>query len=361
MPAADPGPDARCQRLRTPLAGRRQRQGAQAGMLEALQAPAGALVVMDRGVATDDSVTWLRESGYRYLVVSRERHRQFDPHSPWPSRRAPGRPSICTRSSPPTPTRCACTASPRSAPRRNAASSSVSPASKPLSPSSTTGCRAPAPTSASHRSGSASGASKPSILASPPTTDHRQRDRREAAAVTWSRQLQDGSMATHPGVYCLRSSETDWDEDTLWRTYAHRPKPSSAPSSPTRAAPHLPPQAGAADGHLFLTVIAYQLVQVIRSRLRAHGEHASCCAAPSKGRRVTATFRRPDGRTLHVRTATHAEPEQRALYDALGVAAWRGPQDHRRRPDAPLWYTLVVPLEHFRQRKSLIPKGRSPW
>ena len=49
-----------------------------AGMLEALQAPAGALVVLDRGVATDDCITWLRDHGYRYLVVSRERHRQFD-------------------------------------------------------------------------------------------------------------------------------------------------------------------------------------------------------------------------------------------------------------------------------------------
>ena len=49
-----------------------------AGMLEALQAPDGALVVMDRGVATDACITWLREHGYRYLVVSRERHRQFD-------------------------------------------------------------------------------------------------------------------------------------------------------------------------------------------------------------------------------------------------------------------------------------------
>ena len=35
--------------------------------------------------------------------------------------------------------------------------------------------------------------------------------------------------------------------------------------------------------------------------------------------RVTATFRRPDGRTLHVRTATQAEPDQRDIYDALGV------------------------------------------
>ena len=48
-------------------------------MLSALGAPAGALVVMDRGIATEDRVTWLRGAGYRYLVVSRERRRAFDP------------------------------------------------------------------------------------------------------------------------------------------------------------------------------------------------------------------------------------------------------------------------------------------
>ena len=31
--------------------------------------------------------------------------------------------------------------------------------------------------------------------------------------------LRSGSMMTHPGVYSLRSSETDWDEAILWRTY----------------------------------------------------------------------------------------------------------------------------------------------
>ena len=49
-----------------------------AGMLEALDAPAGALVVMDRGVATEAAIGWLRDNRYRYLVVSRERQRQFD-------------------------------------------------------------------------------------------------------------------------------------------------------------------------------------------------------------------------------------------------------------------------------------------
>ena len=34
---------------------------------------------MDRGIATEDRVAWLRGAGYRYLVVSRERRREFDP------------------------------------------------------------------------------------------------------------------------------------------------------------------------------------------------------------------------------------------------------------------------------------------
>ena len=34
---------------------------------------------------------------------------------------------------------------------------------------------------------------------------------------------------------------------------------------------------------------------------------------------VTATFRRKDGRTLHVRKATRAEPEQQKIFRALGT------------------------------------------
>ena len=49
-----------------------------AEMLDALNAPRAALVVMDRGIATEDRVQWLREHRYRYLVVSRERTRHFD-------------------------------------------------------------------------------------------------------------------------------------------------------------------------------------------------------------------------------------------------------------------------------------------
>ncbi len=49
-----------------------------AEMLQGLAAPVGALVVVDRGIATEGNVAWLGERGYRYLVVSRERRRWLD-------------------------------------------------------------------------------------------------------------------------------------------------------------------------------------------------------------------------------------------------------------------------------------------
>ena len=71
-------------------------------------------------------------------------------------------------------------------------------------------------------------------------------------------------------------------------------------------------------------MIAYQPVQVIRTRLRQAGENASWTALRrilEGQQRITATFRRADGRTLHMRKATRAEPPQQAIYDTLRIDA----------------------------------------
>ena len=76
------------------------------------------------------------------------------------------------------------------------------------------------------------------------------------------------------------------------------------------------------DGHLFLTVLAYQFVQIIRRKLRSHGitdSWETIRTTLSGQQRITATFRRADDRTLHVRKATISEPGQRVIYQALGV------------------------------------------
>jgi len=47
-------------------------------MLEGLHAPADAIVVMDRGIATEENLAWLAARGMRYLVASRRMKRVFD-------------------------------------------------------------------------------------------------------------------------------------------------------------------------------------------------------------------------------------------------------------------------------------------
>ena len=298
-------------------------------MLEALEAPPGALVVMDRGVATEACVEWLRDHDYRYLVVSRERHRQFD---------AEAAVSLQTRSNQtvhmhkvvstdPDEVRLYCYSEERAEKERGIVERFATRFETALTELHEGLARPRAHKRLDQvwqRIGRLK--TKHSRVASHYQIEVTADETGEkAVAVTWTRRPRDGSMVTHPGVYCLRSSETDWDEDALWRTYTTLTDVEAVFRSlkselGLRPIYHHKPRR--ADGHLFITVIAYQLVQVIRTRLRAHGNAASWTTLRrilDGQQRVTATFRRPDGRTLHVRTATQAEPGQRDIYEALGV------------------------------------------
>ena len=46
-----------------------------------------------------------------------------------------------------------------------------------------------------------------------------------ATAERFTRRAPPGSMMTHPGVDCLRSNQTDWDEATLCTDFAWRNNP----------------------------------------------------------------------------------------------------------------------------------------
>ena len=81
------------------------------------------------------------------------------------------------------------------------------------------------------------------------------------------------------------------------------------------------------EGHLFITVLAYQLVQTIRRKLELAGDPVSWTRLReilSVQQRITATFQQRDGRTLHVRKATVPEPALRRIYNALALNASPG-------------------------------------
>ena len=147
----------------------------------------------------------------------------------------------------------------------------------------------------------------------------------KAIALHWTKQPRAGTRLTHPGVCCLRSNETRWDSERLWRTYimltdleaVFRSLKSELGLRPVYHHKKL-----RVDGHLFITVLAYQFVQIIRKTLQDHGiqgRWSSLREILSVQRRVTASFRRADGATLHVRKTTRPEPALAAIYQALNI------------------------------------------
>ena len=75
-----------------------------------------------------------------------------------------------------------------------------------------------------------------------------------------------------PGVYCLRTNLADWNEETLWRTYTMLTDLESvfrSLKSELGLRPIYHRKEERVNGHIFITLIAYHLVQTLRYQLKA--------------------------------------------------------------------------------------------
>lgn len=298
-------------------------------MLKGLDAPKGALVIMDAGIASEANLVWLKDRGYRYLAVSRERTRQFDPDQATKVLTASQETVQLQRSlsKDGTEVRIYC-----HSPGRQTKETAINARfvqqfeagltkladglSKPRTQKTIAAIQ--------QRIGRLKEKSRGigqhyEITVTPDETGL------NATAITWQQAPVEGSKLTHPGVYCLRSNETAWDDATLWRTYTMLTDLEAVfrgLKSDLGLRPVFHHTEDRTEGHLFITVLAYQMVQAIRRKLAAKGYHLSWSglrAILAVQQRVTATFRQRDGRTLHVRKATVAEPDLRQIYDALQI------------------------------------------
>ena len=192
--------------------------GTLAGMPDAPDAPRGALVVTDRGIAVGERVRWLHEQGYRHLVVGRERARHFDAENPVCVRTAANRNvhphKVVSDDS--REARPYCLPEERAAKGRGIVERFA-------------GCFGQAPTEPSE--GLAGPRARKRIeqvreRIRRPEARSRELARhydidptgRHAAAVRFPRRPLRGSMTAHPGAYRLRTNRTDRDRAALWRT-----------------------------------------------------------------------------------------------------------------------------------------------
>lgn len=302
-------------------------------MLKDLDAPAGAMVIMDRGIATKDNICFLVENGYRYVVVSRERHRCFDEDESKEIVTASNQTIRLKRvvNDEGTEVRLYCHSLKRQEKEdaiikqfANRFEQGLAKLSASLSKGHTMKKRDRILQKIGRLIEKTGGIGRHyQINLIPETGD-------TLSSITWEQRPIDGSMLTHPGVYCLRSNELSWDEERLWRTYSMLTDLEAvfrSLKSELGLRPVYHHNEKRADGHLFITVLAYQAVQILRSKLAQHNVTFSWCTLRdifSLQQRVTATFSQRDGRTLNVRKATVAEPNLKKLYDLLGISATPG-------------------------------------
>jgi len=151
-------------------------------------------------------------------------------------------------------------------------------------------------------------------------------DNKIAAKVEWNFVKQQQAEQRFSGGYFLRTNRTDLAEREIWDLYIMLTNLEDAFRSlktelKLRPIHHQKEQRS--DAHLFITVLAYHLLNTVQTQLKQHDIHMqwwNIRELLSSHVRVTTSMTTQDGRRIHIRKSTEAEPFHRMIYDALQLS-----------------------------------------
>jgi len=152
----------------------------------------------------------------------------------------------------------------------------------------------------------------------------------KATQITWEHMPKIETTDTFPGVYCLRTSHNNWDEDKLWHTYTMLTELEGVFRSlktELGLRPVYHQKTDRVTGHLFITVLAYHLVHTIRLQLKTNEQNSSWgnIRKQLEGQnRVTISMKQKNGNIVHIRKSTQPEIRQQKIYTTLGLSSYPG-------------------------------------
>jgi len=291
-------------------------------------------VVMDAGIATEDNIVWLQEHEYPYLVVSRKKHRQFDESQSVVVKKDDDCTvrvqKVCDEQTGETLLYCHSTR--REQKDRAIGDRFVRRFEEDLQKLA----------NGLHKKRCLKKYDKVMVKIGRLRQKYSRVSRQyvisvehdepsgNATKITWQRQPVPETTDTWPGVYCLRTSQSGWDESTLWNTYTMLTDLEAvfrSLKSELGLRPIHHQITKRVSGHLFITVLAYHLVHAIRVRLKQAGIHSSWSGLRkilSTQSRVTVSMQCRNGTTVHVRKSTRPEANQQEIYSALGIKSYPG-------------------------------------
>jgi len=247
-------------------------------MLEGLGALPGATVVMDAGIATEANLNWLKQNKHPYVVVSRRQDREFDPEKSVEVKTASGAPIQIQRveDEPNKEALLYCYSAAR-AEKDKAIDTTKSEKYEAALQKLAAGLTKKGGTKNSEKIFERIGRAKGRYprAAQHYTIDVIQDNTKEnVISMSWTRSPKAGSSACLPGVYCLRTTHMDFNEDKLWNIYTMLTNLESVFRSlktDLGLRPVYHQIERRVDGHLFISVLAYYVVHTLRMKLKAKG------------------------------------------------------------------------------------------
>ena len=292
----------------------------------ALQRP--PTIVMDAGIATEDNLRWLQEQGYPYIVVSRKRHRQFDADQAVLVKAANGdavRAQRIERED--GEIELYCHSEGREA-KDSAINQRFSSRFEQELDHLADGLNQPHRLKSAKKVCEKIGRLRQKYARAAKhyeiTTEHDEAGK-NAIALHYRRIAGEQEHDTHPGVYCLRSSHRDWDEARLWQTYTMLTELEAvfrSLKSELGMRPVYHQKTHRVEGHIFITLLAYNLVHQIRLTLKAQGIHDSwetIRRTLHSQVRTTVSLRGANGEQIHIRKSSYPNASQQVLLRALDM------------------------------------------
>jgi transposase len=291
--------------------------------------PQKATVVMDAGIASEKNIEWLKANEYPYIVVSRKRHRQFDEEEAVVVKQDKG----CTVKaqkvidSKTGEVLLYCHSTQREKKERainNRFTVGFEEALKYLDDGLHLKNRLKKYGKVMEKIGrlKQKNARASKLYQIDVLKDEKSGN---AVKIRWTRNAEPDTKDGFPGVYCLRTSHKDLNEDTLWGTYTMLTDLEAvfrSLKSELGMRPVFHQVAERVSGHLFISVLAYHLVHSIRYRLKKADIHSSWSGLREQltgQNRITISMHCKNGDVVHVRKSTRPEPRQQEIYSALGI------------------------------------------
>lgn len=150
-------------------------------------------------------------------------------------------------------------------------------------------------------------------------------DGKHVTAIDFQFQAKADSKADLPGHYVLRSNDLSLSGEQMWRTYIQLTDVESvfrSLKSELGLRPVFHQLETRCKAHLWISVLAYQCVQFLRHELKAKGIHASWTTLREqlhRHHRVSARYQRQDGAFVHIKKNQETPMAVQAIYDALGI------------------------------------------